>query len=332
MTEKITKILNTDPVLEGMVAMIKKSLPEYQDKLDFVSSDGSEGDLKVKIADANIILGARNQLPGSVLEKADKAFFLQQVSAGYDNIDLDTASQKGIKVSNAAGSGVIAVAEHTILLMLAICKKLVFAHEKTVQGQWVFDQLINKIGELREKTLGIIGLGRIGREVARLAQSFQMHVQYNDVSELDTSGFQYEVKSVSLEELLKTSDFVSLHMNLTEETRGFMGAREFELMKESAFLINTARGEVVDTEALCDALEKGKIAGAALDVLPTEGAEISKIAHADPTYQRLFKLDNVIITPHIAGATADNVRLTFEIALKNVVQVIKGQEPSHVVN
>ena len=326
------KILSTDPALEGMVAMIKKNLPEYQGRLDFILSDGSEDNLKEKIGGADIILGARNKLPGSVLEKADKAFFLQQVSAGFDNIDLKTASKKGIKVSNAPGSGVIAVAEHAILLMLAICKKLVFAHTKTVQNEWVFDQLMNKIGELHQKTLGIVGLGRIGKEVARLAQAFEMTVQYTDVAPVDTSGFRDEIRFVSLEDLLRSSDFISLHVNLTEETRGFIGAKEFGLMKESAFLINTSRGEVVDTGALYEALVKGKIKGAGLDVLPTAGAEISKIDHADPIYQKLFKLDNVIITPHIAGATADNVRRTFEIALKNIIRVIHGQKPENVVN
>jgi phosphoglycerate dehydrogenase-like enzyme len=332
MEGKSLTILVSDTVLDGMAEMIKKSLPDYQGGLQFIFSDGSEADLKAKIPGADIILGARNKLPGSVLEKADKAFFLQQVSAGFDNIDLKVASQKGIKVSNAGGSGVIAVAEHTIMLMLAITKKLVFAHEKTLRGEWVFDQLMNKVGELREKTLGIIGLGRIAREVVRLAHAFHMKVQYSDIAQVDTSEFKDEVRFVSLEELLKTSDFISVHTNLTEKTQGMMNREAFSRMKPSAFLINTARGEIVETEALYEALKDGKIAGAALDVLPTAGAEISKIDHLDPVYEKLFKLDNVIITPHTAGATADNVRRTFEIAFKNAIKVINGHAPDHVVN
>lgn len=332
MSEGTITILVTDVVLEGMVGMIEKSLPEYEGRLRFVVSDGSEEDLKKKALDANILLSARNKIPGSVIEKAEKATFIQQVSAGFDNIDLAAASRKGIKVSNSSGSGVIAVAEHTILLMMAITKKLVLAHVKTVRGEWIFDQLMNKVGEMNGKTLGIIGLGRIAREVARLAQAFQMKVQYHDIAPVDTSSFAQEVRYLSREELLRTSDFVTLHVNLNEKTRGMMSDREFALMKPTSFLVNTARGEVVDTAALLAALREGKIAGAALDVLPSDGAEISRINSVDPVYKELLALDNVIITPHTAGATADNVGRTFVIAMNNVVQVIKGNPPEYVVN
>jgi len=323
------KILITDtlPLLTGMVEQAKKKFPEEAKIMDFVLVEkGDEQELIGKVPGVDILVGARNRMTKDVFDKADRLFFIQQCSAGYDNIDLKAAREKDIDVSNAGGAGVIPVAEHTIMLMLAISKNLANSDRTMKEGEWIFGECLGKVYELTDKTLGIIGLGQIGAQVARLALAFNMKLQYYDPHRADASDLNLPINSVSLEELLKTSDYISINSLLTPETRGMIGKKELEMMKETAFLINTSRGAIVDEEALADILESRKIRGAGIDVYGDHGDPPDKSS-------RLLKQDNVVLTPHIGGCTAEDIyRNFYETSLGNIIRVVRGEKPKYIIN
>jgi len=325
--EKRYKILITDPLVNRMVDEAKERFPECADRIDYILvEEGNEEELIEKAPGVDIMAGARNKISGKVIEKADKLFFIQQCSAGYDNIDMEAARRKGIKVSNAGTAGAIPVPEHAIMLMLALSKSLIRAHESMREGKWIFPELISKVYELGGKMLGIVGLGKIGSQVASLAHAFGMKLQYYDPYRPDASDLNLPIKSVTLEELLRTSDFVSIHALLTPETEHLIGKRELGLMKESAYLINTSRGVIVDEEALAEALENKKIRGAGLDVYGVHHEAPDKSS-------KLLQLDNIVLTPHIGGATAEDIyRNFYETSLGNIMDVISGKEPRYVVS
>jgi phosphoglycerate dehydrogenase-like enzyme len=321
------KIFITDPLLKEMINQANKKFPELAPNIDWVVAEkGDEQELMEKAVDADILVGARYRLNRPLFEKANKVRFIQQCSAGYDNIDLKAAREKGIDVSNAGGAGVIPVSEHTIMLMLAISKNLPKSDSTMKAGEWIFGQCVGKVYELRDKVLGIIGLGKIGAQVARLAHAFGMQIQYFDPYRKDTSDLDFPVKKVSLEELLQTSDYVNIHALLTPETRGLIGRKQLEMMKPTAYLINTSRGAVVDEEALADILEQKKIRGAGIDVYGDHG-------DPPPKTSRLLKLDNAVLTPHIGGVTAEDLYRNFYVtSLGNIMAVVKGEKPKYIVN
>lgn len=321
------KVLITDPMLRGMIDHAKNRFPEDAAKIDFeVVEQGSEQELVAKVPGVDILVGARNRMNRNVLDKADKVFFIQQCSAGYDNIDLKAARERGINVSNAGGAGVIPVAEHTLMLMLAISKNLIRCDRTMKVGEYILEECVGRIYELRDKLLGIVGMGKIGSQVARLAHVYGMEIQFFDPYRKDTSDLEFPVKTVSLEELMTTSDFVSIHALLSDDTRGMLSRKELEMMKPTAYLINTSRGAIVDEEALADILEAGKIRGAGLDVYGEHG-------DPPPKTSRLLKLDNVVLTPHIGGVTAEDLHRNFyETSLGNIIRVVRGEEPKYVVN
>ena len=172
-------ITDTIPLLTGMVDQAKKKFPEEAEKIDFILVEkGDEPELLEKVPGIDILVGARNRMTRALFEKSDRLFFIQQCSAGYDNIDLKAAREKGIDVSNSGGAGVIPVAEHTIMLMLAISKNLARSDRTMKAGEWIFGECMGRVYELYDKTLGIVGLGQIGAQVARLAHCFNMKLQY----------------------------------------------------------------------------------------------------------------------------------------------------------
>jgi len=212
------------------------------------------------------------------------------------------------------------------MLMLAISKNLMKSDRTMKAGEWIFGECMGRVYELRDKVLGIVGLGKIGAQVARLAHAFGMKLQYYDPYRADASDLGLPLNKVSLEELLKTSDFVSIHALLTPETRGLIGKKGLEMMKETAYLINTSRGAIVDEEALADVLENKRIRGAGIDVYGEHGDPPDKSS-------RLLKQENVVLTPHIGGVTAEDIyRNFYETSLGNIMDVVKGEEPKYVVN
>jgi len=249
---------------------------------------------------------------------------VQLLSAGYDRVDIEAARKAKVPVSNNGGANAIAVAEHTIMLILAVLKRVVRFHNDVVAGKWRvggFDD--QRVYELSRKTLGIVGLGNIGKKVARRAAAFDMVVQYYDIARLtEAEEDALGVRFVLLPELLRTSDVVSLHVPLDDSTRHLLGAREFAQMKPGAILINTCRGPVVDEAALHAALKSGQVAGAGLDVLVEE---------PPATNHPLFSLPNVTLTPHSAGPTWENWAARFRNGFDNIQRVAAGRAPKWVI-
>lgn len=277
------------------------------------------------LADTEYLVGLGEvKMDDAFYRAAPKLKLIQLLSAGYDRVDIEAARRARVPVCNNGGANAIAVAEHTIMLMLAVSRRLVWQHSMVASGRWRGNDVANvRLYELYGRTLGIIGLGTIGKKVARLAKPFGLDVQYYDVVRLtedqaDALGVRFRL----MNELLRTSDIVSLHVPLTPSTRHMIGSRELGLMKDTAYLINTCRGPVVDEPALYEALSNGTIAGAGLDVFDQE---------PPPADNPLFGLDNVILTPHFAGPTWDNQYGRFRNAFDNVQRVARGETPLWII-
>lgn len=246
-----------------------------------------------------------------------------QHGVGLDNIDVAEATAHGIKVLNVPDANYLSVAEHTVMMILALSRSLRINDCSVRAGGW-YSRENRFTTEIYQKNLLIVGLGRIGRAVASRARAFEMHVMAYDgfVSReaMDELGIE---KVTVLEEGLSRADFVTLHVPLTPETQGMMSARQFQMMKKSAYIINMGRGPVVDEEALVSALQSGEIAGAGLDVL---SAEPPREDHP------LFQMDQVLFTPHIGGDTREAKRRTSEILSRTMLEALDGQSPYNWVN
>jgi len=245
-------------------------------------------------------------------------------AVGFDNIDVEAAKQRNIMVTNTPGVLTETVAEHTFTLMLAISHRIVEA-DKFVRADlykgWAPMLLLGS--DLSGKVLGIIGLGRIGSRVAfHAVKGFGMKVLYNDIKRNEEFEKEYGAEYVqSIDELLSKCDYVSLHVPLLESTRHLINEKRLGLMKSTAYLINTSRGPVVDEKALAKVLAEKKIKGAALDVFEFEPKVVPE----------LLKLNNVILTPHIASATEETRNKMAELAAKNIIEALEGKEPPNLV-
>lgn len=254
---------------------------------------------------------------------APKLRLIQLLSAGYDAVDIEAARRAKVPVANNGGANAISVAEHAVMLMLTTARRVVWQHASVSGGRWRGNGPPPTMYELYDKTLGIVGLGNIGKKVARRARAFGMNVEYYDVKRLtedeeDALGVKFRL----LKELCRRSDFISLHVPLNASTRHIIGAEELALMKPSAIIVNTSRGPVIDEKALAKVLAEHKIFGAGLDVFDQE---------PPPPNNPLFKLDNVVLTAHFAGPTSDNHTARFRNAFDNVQRVARGEQPFWVV-
>jgi D-3-phosphoglycerate dehydrogenase len=273
-------------------------------------------------ADGMIFHGAI-PLSRETLFALERCKIICRTGVGVDRMDLQAASERGITISNAAGCNSIEVAEHTIGLMLALSRKIIRMNTYVREGRWQRHsaELHAYRGEVRRvtgQTLGIIGLGNVGRQVAPRARGIGLNVQAYDPFLPDHIAAGLSVPLVPLEQLLRTSDFVSLHAPLYKDTRGIINAQSIKLMKPTAYLINAARGPLVDTNALMDALEEGRLAGAALDVTDPEPL---------PATHPILELDNVIVTCHTAANSNESYIACQSHAAQEVVRVLKGQAP-----
>lgn len=260
--------------------------------------------------DADIIAIGNLPFPREVLEKCENVKMLAVAFTGLDHVDLKYCEERGIKVQNCAGYATTAVAELTFGLLLDLCRNIGKCATAARNG----GTKAGLIGfELEGRTMGIVGTGAIGARVAKLAAAFGMDV----IAYSRTPGKVAGVRYVSLEELLAQADVVSLHVPLTDETRGMIGAEELALMKKTAVLVNTARGPVVDTRALADALNSGRIAGAAIDVFDKEPP-----LDAD---EPLINAKNTVVTPHVAFATDESMIKRAEIEFRNIAEFIKDK-------
>ncbi|MGB9726961.1 MAG: 2-hydroxyacid dehydrogenase [Nitrososphaeria archaeon] len=274
-----------------------------------------------KISEVNILAGGP-KVDKEFLDNARRLELIQGFGIGYDQIDVEECSRRGIIVCNVGEVYSEPVAQHALALMLDLSKKITLADKTARDGSW---RKMDWMGiQLWEKTLGIIGLGNIGGRIALKSRlAFNMKILAYDPYVLPARAQFYGAKLVSLDELLRESDFIVLSVPLTRETRKMIGKRELKLIKRSAYLINICRGAVVDTEALIWALENNIIAGAGLDVTEPE-----PLQEDNP----LLKMDNVILTPHIASSTKEAVYETYRSAVDNIVRYLRGEKPYWIVN
>lgn len=283
-------------------------------------------DVPTAILDADFLCGFIGYLPTEALVKAaaNRLKLIQLMSVGYDNFNLDGARQARLPVAVNGGANAIAVAEHTIMLMLAALKHLASLDDMVRKGGWRSPTLgALRLYELWHSTVGIVGMGRIGQEVAKRLAGWEATIQYYDPYRLPPEREQaLGVRYVELEELLRTSDVVSVHVPLSARTRHLIDARALDLMKPTAVLVNTSRGGLVDETALVAALQEGKILGAGLDVLDQE---------PPPADHPIFALPNVVLTPHLAGPTWQSWPRRFANCFANIERVQRGEKPLWVV-
>jgi phosphoglycerate dehydrogenase-like enzyme len=303
--------------LEPDVLAIGRDLLPEGFRLDVVSP----AELPSALREADYLLGFIGTLSDETLLDAKRLKLVQLMSVGYDNFNLEGARKARVPVSLNGGANAIAVAEHAIMLMLATCKHLTELNDGVHAGRWRGAQ--PRLYELWHSTIGIVGMGRIGQQVAERLRGWDSALVYYDPYRLSPERERaLGVRYLPLDELLRTSDVVTVHVPLTEETRHLINARTLGLMKETAMLVNTARGELVDEVALAEAIESGQIAGAGLDVLSAE---------PPPKDHPLFGLRNVILTPHVAGPTWQSWPRRFSNCYANIQRVQSGQKPEWVV-
>jgi glyoxylate reductase len=279
---------------------------------------------KVKDKDALLCL-LTDKIDAEVMDSAPNLRVISTYSVGFDHIDIPEATKRGIYVTHTPGVLTDAVAEFTVGLILAVTRRIVEADKIIRTGQW--DKPWNPYfltgPELKGKTIGLVGLGRIGVATAKRLSSFDVKILYYDVERRWDVESVLNMEYADLDTLLKESDIVSVHVPLTKDTFHLINEERLRKMKKTAYLINTARGPVVDTNALVKALKEGWIAGAALDVFEQEPL---------PADHPLTKFDNVILAPHIASATIEARQRMAELAARNLIAVLKGEMPPALVN
>ena len=278
----------------------------------------NEEELMGLIPEAHGLIVGLDPVSVKVLEKARQLKVISKYGVGTDNIDLDTATSMGILVLNAPGTNSGAVAELALGLMLAVARHISESDRKTRLGVWQSYRGI----ELWGKTLGIIGTGRTGRELALRARGFSMVLICHDINQDEAWAHETGATYLPMKDILRKADILSLHIPLTDTTHHIISAQELGLMKKSAILINTARGELVDESALHEALANQRLAGAGLDVWETE----------PPVDSRLTEFDNVVLTSHIGAHTLEATKSMGKLASMNLIQALSGAIPEFTIN
>lgn len=326
-----TRIFVTRDIPDEGLKLLKKAKGV---KLDVYEKDQTipRPELLRRVKGADVLLSLlTDKVDGKVFDAAGPQLKLvANYAVGFDNVDLAEAAKRGIAVTNAAGDEIAeTVAEHTITLLFALAHRIVesdaFARAGTYKG-WGPKLFLGT--DVMGKTLGLIGTGRIGTYVMRrMADGFKLNILYNDVKPNPDLEKQFGARFVSKEEVLRRSDFVSLHIPLLPSTRHLIGKKELKLMKKTAFLINTARGPVIDTSALVWVLKERQIAGAGLDVFEFE----PKIAGTAKEAAILRRLPNVILTPHTASATVETRQAMSRRTAENILAFLRGDTPPNLV-
>ena len=315
------RIVVVPPSFAEIAEIARKVAPSG---FDLVVARNERAELDAALASAEYMVCYPNLTTDDAFYRlAPKLKLMQLLSAGYDDVDIEAARRAKIPVCNNGGANAISVSEHAMMLMLAVSRRVVWQHGNVSGGRWRGNGPAPRMYEVFDKTLGIVGLGTIGKKVARLGRAFGMRVQYYDIARLpeheeDALGVRFRL----LRELLSTSDVVTLHVPLNDSTRHMIGAAELALMKPEAVIVNTSRGPVIDEPALTRALSDNKLFGAGLDVFDQE---------PPPPNNPLLKLDNVLLTSHFAGPTWDNHVARFRNAFDNVQRVHRGEKPLWVV-
>jgi D-3-phosphoglycerate dehydrogenase len=309
------KILVADPIAEEGIQVLRSyAQVDIKTKLE-------PEQLKAIIDDYDaLIVRSQTQVGAEVIESGKKLKVIGRAGVGTDNIDVDAATKNGIVVVNAPTGNIIAAAEHTIALMLALARNVSQADVQLKSGKWQRERLVGT--ELRNKTLGIIGLGNVGSEVAKRVRSFEMRVIAHDPFVSKDYAHNFEVELVSLDQLLREADFITLHVPLTAATKKLIGGKELAKLKPTARIINCARGGLIDEEAVVKAIKAGKIAGAAFDVFTNEPV----------TDSPLFKEDKIVVTPHLGASTIEAQTSVAKDVAEEVLAVLQGQFSKYAVN
>ena len=267
-----------------------------------------------------LVVRSETKVSEQVIEAGSNLQVIGRAGVGVDNIDIEAATRKGISVVNAPTGNTIAAAEHTIAMMMALARNIPQANESLRKGEWKRSSFTGV--EVRNRILGVIGLGKVGTEVSRRALGLEMNVFGYDPFIPQDYAESIGIKLTSLEEIFKNADFICLHTPLTESTRGLIGTDQIALMKPNVRILNVARGELIDEEALCKALDEERIAGAALDVFSTE----------PPTNSCLLKNPRIIVTPHLGASTEEaQTQVAIEVA-EQVIAVLEGKSARYTLN
>jgi glyoxylate reductase len=310
-------ILVTYPIHRDAIDLLRRNANVETRESEQLLSENELASM-VRGRDAVIIDG--EPFTSKVIAAAERLRVIGRFGVGLERIDMAAATERGIPVTFTPSLSE-AVADHTFALILAAARRVVEIDQAVKSGVWVTEPFLSH--DVHGKTLGIIGLGRIGRAVARRAKGFDMRILYYDVVRRPELEREIGIEFVPLTRLLQESDFVSVHTPLTEQTRGLIGAKELSLMKRNAFIVNTSRGAIIDEKALIEALRSNKIAGAGLDVLSSEPPSPDN---------PLLKMSNVVITSHVASTTVDTRRrMAMEVA-EDVLRVLNGRKPLFLAN
>jgi len=309
------KVLITDPIAQDGIDLLSKEAevdvrlgPEPEELLELIA--GYEA----------LLVRSQTKVTKKVIEAGKRLQVIGRAGVGVDNVDLDAATQRGVVVVNAPMGNTVSAAEHTIALMLALARRLPEAHASLRAGRWDRKEFVGV--ELRGRTLGILGLGQVGMEVARRARAMEMRVIAYDPYVPAERAQSLGVDLLLLDDVLKQSDFISLHMKVTPTTRDMLGEEQFGKMKPGVRIVNTARGQLIDEAALVRAIDDGRVAGAAIDVFREEPPKDSPlVAH-----------EKIIVTPHLGASTTEAQERVAVDAAEQVLMVLRGEPPRYAVN
>ena len=321
---------NSDSHPEQYRVLVSDPLSDAGRKL-LASQPGIHVDVRTDLSPAQLLevipeydallVRSGTQVTADVIRAGRKLRVVARAGVGVDNIDVDAATEAGVIVANAPTGNVVAAAEHTVALLLGMARNIVQSDAHVRAGEW---RRANFVGvEVRDKTLGLVGLGRVAQEVARRAQGLGMNVLAYDPYVNAEFAMQRGVTLVEFNALLEKSDFITLHVPLTQKTRGLIGAEQFARMKPTARILNVARGEVIQEEALLEALRAGRIAGAALDVFATEPLPLDSPLRAS---------DKIVLTPHLGGSTVEAQEQVAEDAAQQVIDALNDRPARYAVN
>ena len=313
MTRKIPAVAQDILQSIGDVDVWPEQMPPPPDKL-LELTDGCDG----------ILSTLNDRIDGAFLDQVPSVKVVSNFAVGYDNINVDDCTARGVAVCITPDVLTDTTADFAFALLLAAARRVSESHQSIPRGEWKTWEPLGYLGQdVHGSTLGIVGMGRIGVAMAKRAAGFDMSVIYSDMYRNEKAEQEFGVEYVDFDEVLTRSDFISVHVPLTPETRQLFGAAEFEKMKESAVLINTSRGPVVDTNALVDALNSGKIWGAGLDVTDPEPL---------PADHPLLENEKAVVCPHIASASETTRSRMAQLAAENVKAVLTGETPPRCLN
>jgi D-3-phosphoglycerate dehydrogenase / 2-oxoglutarate reductase len=309
------KVLVSDPIAKEGIEILKA-----QSNVDVKTGLKPEELLKIIGEYDALVVRSETKVTAEVMEAGKKLQVVARAGVGLDNVDVKAATQKGIVVVYSPTGNTISACEHTMALMLSLSRHVPQANAKLKQNLWQRSEFTGT--ELRNKTLGVIGLGNVGSEVARRSQAFNMKILAYDPMVSEEFAKNLDIQLAPLEKIFKEADFITLHIPLNEATKGIIGPKEFAMMKPSVRIINCARGGLIDEQELYDAVESGKIAGAAVDVFSKEPA----------TDNILLKSDKIIVTPHLGASTAEaQVGVAIDAA-EQVLAVLRGEPAKYAIN